>query len=180
MIVYKVTLEAETDGMDAISFVLKPATEQNFLVFSEELKLSLNEEERLVSGVVMLADTPIPRYSPTDGEYSILFEQQVIKEMMIKYSKNNLLNSVNIEHTGEKKDGVFLIESYIYNSERNIAPKDIKATEGSWIATFKVENEEVWQQIKEGKIKGFSLEGIFSLKRTDDFDNYLKNILSNE
>ena len=36
--------------------------------------------------------------------------------------------------------------------------------DGSWFGSFKVDNEEVWQMIKDGKVKGFSVEGLFNYK----------------
>jgi hypothetical protein len=33
---------------------------------------------------------------------------------------------------------------------------------GTWFVGVKVENDEVWNQVKEGKIKGFSIEGFFN------------------
>jgi hypothetical protein len=41
--------------------------------------------------------------------------------------------------------------------------EDVK--EGSWFGSFKVENEEVWNMIKDGKVKGFSVEGIFNYSK---------------
>jgi hypothetical protein len=33
--------------------------------------------------------------------------------------------------------------------------------DGSWFGSFYVENEKVWQSIKSGEYKGFSVEGLF-------------------
>ena len=37
--------------------------------------------------------------------------------------------------------------------------------EGSWFGSFRVENDDVWQQVKDGDFKGFSVEGLFSEDR---------------
>lgn len=34
-------------------------------------------------------------------------------------------------------------------------------TDGSWFGSFYVENPEVWNNIKDGFLKGFSVEGVF-------------------
>ena len=37
--------------------------------------------------------------------------------------------------------------------------------EGTWMISMKVENDEVWNDyVKEGKVKGFSIEGYFADK----------------
>jgi len=33
---------------------------------------------------------------------------------------------------------------------------------GTWVAMMKVNNDDVWEQVKSGAIKGFSIEGKFS------------------
>jgi hypothetical protein len=54
--------------------------------------------------------------------------------------------------------------------------------EGSWMATFYIENDEVWDQIKSGEFNGFSLEGYFIEKYEDDMisriEEELESILS--
>lgn len=175
MDIYKLTIDDET-GMEAISLVEFPATEQNFLAFSDDTLWKFNQEQRCVTGVVMLADTPIYRYQ-NGKEFYIMFDSETIKKMMIKYSKDGLMNSLNIEHKGAKIDGVFLYESYIYNSDKGIKPNDFNVTDGSWIASFKVENDEIWEKIKNGEVKGFSLEGYFNLQPVDEFDNWLDSYL---
>lgn len=177
MEVYKITIDDET-GMEAVSLVENPAVEIEFLAFSNQQKLAFNEEKRCVTGVVCLADTPIYRIDEVRGEYYVVFDKKTIEKMMIKYSKDGLMNSINIEHSGPKTDGIFLYESYIYNKERGITPKEFTVPDGSWIATFKVENEEVWQKIKKGEVKGFSLEGLFNLEPENEFDNWINSYLA--
>ena len=33
--------------------------------------------------------------------------------------------------------------------------------DGSWFGSFYVENEDVWNAVKDGNLKGFSVEGLF-------------------
>lgn len=87
--------------------------------------------------------------------------------MIVKYSKNGLFNSVNLQHDDNTfQDGIYMFESYIKNSERGIVPTEFDdIPDGSWIASFKVENEELWDEIKNsGELNGFSLQGMFLLE----------------
>ena len=77
-----------------------------------------------------------------------------------------------------------LFESYLVNKDRGIYPTEFEdVPEGSWICSFKVENDEVWNEIKEGKsLKGFSLEIMCDLveKKTnvlDEIEEYIDEIL---
>jgi hypothetical protein len=39
-------------------------------------------------------------------------------------------------------------------------------------ATYKVENQVIWDAIKANKFTGFSLEGVFSIKQDSEEDSY--------
>ena len=191
MKIYKVTINDDDQlGMDAISLVEYPAVEVDFLALSVSEEEQMNftkfdDEKREITGVVCLADTPILRKNEKLGIHAILFEKDMIKQMMLRYFKNGLSNNVNIEHQGPMIKGLTMIESYVKDTERNIAPVEFKdVPDGSWMATFKVENDEVWNQIKEEHtLRGFSLQGYFSygsevkLSGDEDYDHWLENII---
>lgn len=123
-----------------------------------------DEEERIISGALMLADTPIYR-NDGNGEYYVVFTKDTIKKIAQKYFKKGYQNNVNLQHdSGQVMEGVTMFESWIVDEKRGIKPmkgfEDVN--DGSWFGSFKVENEEVWNMIKEGKVRGFSVEGIFN------------------
>lgn len=179
--------EDDNTGMDTISLVSQPAVGVNFLKFEEQKeikKLSFDADKHIITGVVALAGIPIYRYDKEIGDYYVVFTSEVIEKMMIKYSKMNLNNSVDLQHNGKKVDGVIMFESYIYNKERNIAPVEFgDIPDGSWIASFKVENEELWNEIKSGnELNGFSLAGLFCFaepenEEVDELEQYIDEIL---
>jgi hypothetical protein len=126
-----------------------------------------DEEERIITGALMLADTPIYR-NDGNGEYYVVFSKDTIKKIAQKYFKKGYQNNVNLMHdSGMVQDGVTMFESWIVDEKRGIMPmkgfEDVK--DGSWFGSFKVENDEVWNLVKEGKVKGFSVEGIFNYSK---------------
>lgn len=173
-------------GMNAISLVKYPAVERNFLCFEDEkapVKMAFNADKQIITGVVCLADTPIYRYTEGYGEYFVIFSKETIEKMVIKYSKDNLFNSVNLQHNDKKfVDGVYLFESYLVNKDRGILPTEFAdIPEGSWICSFKIEDNKLWDEIVNGKdLNGFSLQGYFDLiegKLTDEIDELINEIL---
>ena len=70
---------------------------------------------------------------------------------------------------GQVVDGVTMFESWIVDEKRGIKPmkgyEDVN--DGSWFGSFKVENDDVWELVKDGKVRGFSVEGIFNYNRTE-------------
>jgi len=126
-----------------------------------------DEEERIITGALMLADTPIYR-NDGNGEYYVVFGKDTIKKIAQKYFKKGYQNNVNLMHdSGQVMDGVTMFESWIVDEKRGVKPmkgfEDVK--DGSWFGSFKVENEEVWNMVKDVKVKGFSVEGIFNYSK---------------
>lgn len=172
----------EDTGIEAISLVEKPAMERDFLCFKDEpVKLAFNSSEHIITGVICLADTPIYRFSKEIGEYYVVFSKEVIKQMVQKFAKDRLFNNVNLQHDDKRYvDDIYMFESYIVNKERGINPEGFgDLPEGSWVASYKVDNEDLWQEIINGKeLNGFSLEGLFNLeekfnKQEPSFDEWL-------
>lgn len=156
----------DESGMLTISLVDAPAVEVDFLYFDEDkkpLNFSVeNEEERKVLGVVMTADTPIYRRDASGMEYYIVYDKQTIEKMTEKYLRQNRQNNVDLSHSFELEEGIYLNEIFIKNTGKGIAPTGFEeVNDGSLFAIFHIENDEVWSAIKEGTFKGFSLSGLF-------------------
>ena len=154
-------------GLNAISLVENPAVETDFLIFSKEEKKQLqfaDDEKHIISGVALLADTPIYRVAPDGTEYYVNFSKEVIEQLVERYFSHNLTNSVDINHDGNLVEGVVMTESFLINHDRGICPKEFSdLSDGSWITSFKVLNDEVWSKVKSGEVKGFSVSGLFSM-----------------
>lgn len=149
-------------GASALSWAeskLKQIERQSFAI--------QDEEERIITGALMLADTPIYR-NDGNGEYYVVFSKDTIKKIAQKYFKKGYQNNVNLMHdSGQVMDGVTMFESWIVDEKRGVKPmkgfEDVN--DGSWFGSFKVENDDVWNMVKDGKIRGFSVEGIFNYSK---------------
>lgn len=159
---YYLDIDDET-GVSRVSLVEYPAVQYDFLLFNEAVKFTSDDEQKIVTGVVMLADVPILRIDPTRGKHYVTFTGETIKKIVLKYFKEMRTSSVNLEHS-INIDGVYMFESYIIDRTRGINPPKEFAhiPDGSWIGSYKIENEEVWNSIKNGKFRGFSIEGYFN------------------
>lgn len=155
--------------VDFVALVDRPAIERNFLKFKEaRANFAIqSEERRIVSGALMLADTPIYR-NDENGEYYVTFTPATIEKIAQKFFKKGYQSNVNLMHDGNQEvEGVTMFESWIKDEGRGVAPmKGFEdAPEGSWFGSFKVENEDVWARVKSGEFKGFSVEGVFNYKK---------------
>lgn len=130
-----------------------------------------DKEKRIISGALMVADLPIYRRDANGFEYYGLFTAEDIYNIRNKFFKKGYINEVNKMHDPNQfVDGVYMIESFIIDSKRGInAPDGLQLPDGSWFGSYKVDNEEVWNNfIKTGEFKGFSVEGDFRLEKIGD------------
>ena len=164
--IYKLTIDDESEGVDYVALVNSPAIERNFQAFSKKQRFA-ETSKRVLSGALMLADTPIYRNDDRMGEYMVVFDRDTIYKIAQRFFKSGAHHNVNAEHKNHV-EGVFMFESYIIDKERGINPPkgfdDIP--DGSWFGSFKVDNDEVWNEfVQTGNFKGFSVEGSFGMER---------------
>ena len=156
--------DEDNSGIEAISLVEFPAIEENFVALSKhkiELK-TMDEEKRLVVGLALVPDKKI--YRNNGGfEYNITFSKDTVRKASEKYLKSLKIHNATIEHEMEV-DGVYLTESWIVEDveKDKTALYDLDAPEGAWAVSMRIENDEVWEDVKAGKYLGFSIEGIFN------------------
>jgi hypothetical protein len=176
----------EESEVNFISLVDSPAIEKDFMYFNKQEFINpikgedknesfvvnekfniTNEEQRIISGPIMLSDSLIYRNSPENGEHYVKFTKDTIKSIAIKFAKKKYQNRINLMHQDNSQvDGIVMFESWITDEKRGILPmvgfEDVP--DGSWFGSFFVENDDVWKGIKDGLFKGFSVEGLFSME----------------
>ena len=154
--------------LEAMALVDNPAIELNWQTFSNSrINFVADKEKRVISGALMVADLPIYRRDES-GEYYGVFTAIDIYNLRNKFFKHSKDKEVNMMHDSNKMlDGVYMIENFIIDSSRNInSPKGFNLTDGSWFGSYKVDNEDIWNNfIKTGEFKGFSVEGVFKTEK---------------
>jgi hypothetical protein len=170
--IYELMINEDMQDDAEVSFIAlvdKPAIQRNWNAFKENVKFQIvSEDKQIISGPVMLADSPIYRNDATNGEYYVVFSKDTIFKIAQKFFKKGYQANVNLMHdSNQQVSGVTMFESFISDIDRGILPMRgfEDAPDGSWFGSFKVENEEVWKMIKEGNFKGFSVEGIFEYSK---------------
>jgi hypothetical protein len=177
----KINIDDNETGMVCLSLVDAPATDSLFVAFNKEKVLTYrveNEEQRKVFGLVMFADTPIYRRDESGYEYYIMYSKETIALMVEKYFKEGFQNNVDTNHNFNLEEGITLTQMFIKDTARGVNPigfEDI--TEGSAFAEYHIENDEVWNAIKDGTYKGFSMAGCFIVDEVQKFNKVTKNKL---
>ena len=157
----------EAIAIDAISLVTSPAIETDFVYFNkEENNLTLakiDEEKRMLVSPALIPYKQIYRYNAnTDSHYYVYFTAETVRRSAEAFMQHHNTNNATVQHE-YKVTGVSVVESWIVEDSKkdksNLYGYELK--EGTWFVTMRIDNEEVWQQIKDGTLKGLSIEGYF-------------------
>ena len=164
--------EKSDNGIQAISLVESPAIEENFVALSKhkvEFK-AIDEDKRIIIGLALVPNKPIYRRKK-DYEYNITFSKDTVRKGAEMYLKSLRNNNTTLEHK-QLTSGASIIESWIVEDtdKDKTALYNLNATKGSWAVVMKIDNEEVWKDIKDKKYLGLSIEGVFSEYKEDMSD----------
>ena len=165
--------EEEVSGVYAISLVESPAMEGNFIALSKQEEIQFKEvdkEQRILMGLVLEPNKPIYR-NQNGEEFNIVFSEQTIKELSYNFFKQKHQSNSTIEHdTKQKIAGVTFTESWIVENPTNDKSNNFGFSyqKGSWVAVMKVDDPAIWDDyVKTGKVKGFSIDAMLSLKEVN-------------
>jgi len=169
---FEAKFKKNLSGVFAISLVKKPATQENFIALSEDEKVikltEINKEERILMGLVLQPNQLIYRRHG-DNEFNIVFSEDTIKELSHNFFKKGFQLNSKLEHEAPI-DGVTFVESWIVeNSSIDKSTNyGMSYPKGSWIATMKVDNDDIWNNyIKTGDLLGFSVDAMVDLEEVN-------------
>lgn len=153
-------------GIDAVSVVHSPAIEENFIALNKhevELK-EIDTEKRILMGAALIPNKQIYRRNKEE-EFYIFFSDETVRKASELFLMNSNQNNATFEHE-KKLQGLSVVESWIIEDSKTDKSRlyDFDLPVGTWMISMKVNNDEVWQDVKAGKVKGFSIEGYFADK----------------
>ena len=158
--------DSEELTIDAISLVTSPAIEQDVVFFGKEnnnLTLAkVDDEKRMLVSPALIPNKQIFRYDPnTDSNYYVYFSKETVRQASELYLKHNNHHKATYQHE-DRVSGVLTIESWIKEGEQDKSKLyGFDLPDGTWFVKMKIENDEMWNKIKDGELKGLSIEGYF-------------------
>ena len=180
--VFELVIDTDDEsGVTAIALVDQPAIESNWMAFSKQSEYKFNikdEEKRIIEGYFMVADLLIPRIGENGERFFVKFSAKTIEQIREKQSRLGLNNNFNLMHDPRQiAEGVYMLDNLIIDNERGkVAPKEFeKVPNGSLWGSAKVDNDEIWEQVKNGEFTGFSVEGMFKQLEPVTMDEDLIN-----
>lgn len=161
---YKVV--ADNSEVMAVSLVDEPAIDINFIHLHKETPQLIcleKDEKHLLVGCVLRPDYPIYRNNGKE-EFYLEFPKETVERLAYNYMQSGRIYSFTTDHK-DIADNVSIVESWIKTSE-NDKSKDfgLDVPIGSWIICAKVEDEAIWKRVKDGELRGFSVESFVNLE----------------
>ena len=171
---YKVGMDSETY---AISLVESPAIEEELVALEkqEPIKIQLaNDEKHMVYSAVLIPDKSIYRRNEDGDEYYLEFSKESIEKMSQEFMKEYRQAEITVDHEDIAPE-ITVVESWIkadlYKDKSVALGLNEQLPIGTWFAGMKVNNIDVWDRIKSGELKGFSVESMVSLEEFEKQDN---------
>jgi hypothetical protein len=169
-------------AIDAISLVTSPAIEQDFVYFGKEKNnltfAKVDEEKRMLVSPALIPNKNIFRHDPnTDSDYYVYFSKETVRKASELYLKHNNHHKATYQHQ-DRVSGVLTVESWIIEDTKldKSTLYGYSLPVGTWMVKLKISNDEIWSKIKDGELKGLSIEGYF----TDKMEQMSEKAPSNE
>ena len=156
-------------AIDAISLVTSPAIEQDFVFFGKEKNnltfAKIDEEKRMLVSPALIPNKQIFRHDPnTDSDYYVYFSKNTVRKASELYLKHNNHHKATYQHQ-DRVSGVLTVECWIKEGDQDKSKLyGYDLPDGTWFVKMKIENDDLWQKIKGGELKGLSIEGYFTDK----------------
>lgn len=160
--IYKIKVDEVSSSLHAISYVHDPAFEVDLMAFNsqnEEKEIHLSEEKQMIVSPILIPNKLIFRRDSEGYQFNIYFDKEAIAELQYLFMKKKHINDTTIDHS-EKVEGVVLMEIWMKESE-NDKSKDYGFGDlpvGTLFVKQKIDNLDLWADIKSEKYKGLSVE----------------------
>jgi len=107
------------------------------------------EFEQVVYGEVLIPDVP--------NVYGDIYTREAIREFVYEFARHGF--GIDVEHDEENIMGTraHVVESFIAR------PGDPDFIEGSWVVGMRITDPDLWQQVLDGEINGFSYSAVCEL-----------------
>jgi hypothetical protein len=165
--VYKVKFkEGDEKGLDFISLVDTPAIMTNWVAMSNEVKIHLSEDKQILTGPILIPDQYIYRYDEKMGDYYIVFSKDEIQMLVRDFQAKQKTDNLNYQHKDNSKiESAVIQEIWLSGTPDKSNALGYNLPEGTAFISAYIGDKEFWMnEVKSGKVKGFSIEGFLDIQ----------------
>ena len=113
-----------------------------------------NEEKKQVQGLALKSNQLIYRNN-ADGQGNpgyVFMSRDTVRKLQRKFGFNR---SITFKHREDITGNAILLDSWLVEDDANL--------DTSWFLKYQIIGEKLWQQVKNGYVRGFSIEAIFQM-----------------
>ena len=121
------------------------------------------DDEMIVTGPAMVPQQLILRKDEMGNPFHVYFSKDTIKKIARKFFEYNKQNNTDINHDDNIVTNNTLLESWIVEDPAMDKSKTMgfEVPAGTWMASYKINDDETWNKIKNGELNGYSIAGNF-------------------
>lgn len=176
--IFDISVDEEGLGLFGLSFVDNPAIQVELHAFkAEQQKVYFSShEKREVVSPVLIPNQLIIREA-MGIPYYMRASEETIKKIYEKYMLSGNWNNFTYMHENMEldiservQDGVYLQRLWIIEDEKlddANTKYGFSLPKGTLMMKAKVQNRQIWNEIREGKLRGISLEALFDKVNTN-------------
>lgn len=184
----KYSVVGDSSDVYAISLVEEPAIEIDYVAFDKDKETKPNlkfiedkqNEKYMILGPALVPDKNI--YRNYDGnEFYVSFSAECIEKLSYKFMKTCYGDGCFTKDHESFAQGCSLAESWIKTSENDKSVDyGFDCPIGTWFVAAKIDSIELWDSIKKGERKGFSIESWVDLEEIIENNDKKENDMSKQ
>ena len=184
----KYSVVADSSEIYNISLVEEPAIEVDYVAFDKDKETKPNlkfiedkqNEKFMILGPALVPDKNI--YRNYDGnEFYVSFSAECIEKLSYKFMKTCYGDGCFTKDHESFAQGCSLAESWIKTSENDKSVDyGFDCPIGTWFVAAKIDSIELWDSIKKGERKGFSIESWVDLEEIFENKDKKENDMSKQ
>lgn len=184
----KYSVVGDSSDVYAISLVEEPAIEIDYVAFDKDKETKPNlkfiedkeNEKFMILGPALVPNKNI--YRNYDGnEFYVSFSAECIEKLSYKFMKTCYGDGCFTKDHNGFAQGCSLAESWIKTSENDKSVDyGFDCPIGTWFVAAKIDSIELWDSIKKGERKGFSIESWVDLEEIIENKDKKENDMSKQ
>ena len=127
-----------------------------------------DDDKMIITGASMTPNVMIPRKDAQGNTFHVYFSEETIEKIAKRFLETNKQHNTDINHNDEIVQENTLLESWIVEDPDMDKSKTLgfDVPKGTWMVSYKINNQETWDKIKNKELNGFSIAGQFIERAT--------------
>ena len=127
-----------------------------------------SEDQQIVTAPAMIPGMLIPRKDADGNMFHVYFSQETVRKIAARFLEENKQHNTDINHDDRVTTENTLLESWIVEDPELDKSKALgfNVPPSTWMVSYKINDDETWQKIKDGELNGFSVTGVFAESNT--------------